>query len=979
MAGDEKMKSVVEAVKHPFDHPLYFHVLFENIARLSEEERGDPLIQLLCDENIETCHNFDISHLQESWSWRNVSQARQLAQLLTDSHGFLIKSQLHKALLLLEENLFSLGPLRHHDDRRLSRLLLLLRQLYESCELQAVLKRIGAPHGHLVAERLIRETLFLPENTPVTDCHARQAVLSALFTYLRQNVGSCFATAPALLIEREQPLQFFSDMAQLLGSGRIVRVIEGEEYAVPLSPSTGVADLYRPFFLWNLGKNPYAALSHSPGLLAALEASGVVDAKEEPRKKRKKCRELLHTAHLAEDPFVILTPHSVIHRVLAAFFAVSESEIEEYQARPKGRLFGQLIISEPKALTGKSQACYRYLKAFDLARSAFKAVTENALLKAWEFTLASLSETKANFVRWNLYSSLGLHPEEPHGIGKQLYEVVEKKLQKINEEIEEYAARYEQLYTQAKYIEGRISRASTENELNWLRADYQLRRLELNRVVCERDELYDKGRKLANLHIFLINFYTQKCKEYFQEVYDAEMRDISANPYDDSPAGFRLLYKHGRANTSLWTMINSAEEYVQILTSFFVATENELSHANETKGLQMELTDLVTEAVTHVKRPEFLETSFYRLARAYHEPLVQDPLEHLDKIPRKPWSYVSGGTMSTLVSCYWGRAEKPSEKSRFVESSTELLAFYLDTIREMPLSVQNSFKEDPEKALLAFSPTHAFLCKPGWKKFQRGWDNDLYSYTWIRDYWVFPQQEFTGSILLDSRRIGYFVDKIELIIPEGYRPIYRNALSSLTLSMRPKQLRENILTTLSYEQWMRGGRRLEILSEEIDSLLFSHLPLFPEHELQEKLQTLFAHIEEIDTPLKEKLFTHFDRIAQAIGKYRLLSAQDLRNVAKTLLMLAMGKTRSAFPYHQKISDTMEKLGYAYPAPILFADTNWVKNCFGFVVNPGTEELELWRCDDSGTEGRPISLWKRYLNGTDRQLWGLYTSPDQYRT
>ena len=80
----------------------------------------------------------------------------------------------------------------------------------------------------------------------MTDSHARKAVLSALLSSLRQNVGSCFATAPAILIQQDQPANFLGDMGQLLGTGRILRVYEGAEYAAPLSLSWGVGDLFRP-------------------------------------------------------------------------------------------------------------------------------------------------------------------------------------------------------------------------------------------------------------------------------------------------------------------------------------------------------------------------------------------------------------------------------------------------------------------------------------------------------------------------------------------------------------------------------------------------------------------------------------------------------------------------------------------------------------------------------------------------------------
>ena len=61
------------------------------------------------------------------------------------------------------------------------------------------------------------------------------------------------------------------------------------------------------------------------------------------------------------------------------------------------------------------------------------------------------------------------------------------------------------------------------------------------------------------------------------------------------------------------------------------------------RRLEKDISDLVTVAINTIKRPEFLESSLVRLARAYHEPLIPHPMEHLDQVKRKPWSYISAG------------------------------------------------------------------------------------------------------------------------------------------------------------------------------------------------------------------------------------------------------------------------------------------------------------------------------------------------
>lgn len=193
--------------------------------------------------------------------------------------------------------------------------------------------------------------------------------------------------------------------------------------------------------------------------------------------------------------------------------------------------------------------------------------------------------------------------------------------------------------------------------------------------------------------------------------------------------------------------------------------------------------------------------------------------------------------------------------------------------------------------------------------------------------------------------------------------------------MTPPEFREHLLKTLSYEKWLQG--RLNLIAEEIDSILYRFIPLFPEYALSEKLMLLFQEIPEIEGKLKEEVVHYSESVQEHIGKYKILTAEDLKNIAKGVLILSLKNSRSSTFYHQKIVRAMQKTGLCFPEPILFADTNWVKNVFGFTINPGTRNLEFWRFDLCGQGGRPISVWKRYLNGTDQQEWGLYTAPHQY--
>ena len=59
------------------------------------------------------------------------------------------------------------------------------------------------------------------------------------------------------------------------------------------------------------------------------------------------------------------------------------------------------------------------------------------------------------------------------------------------------------------------------------------------------------------------------------------MVDIEVGQYDDCPAGFRLIYKHGRKDASTWTLIFNADQWIDSLTDFFRSIEQDLIAAYE--------------------------------------------------------------------------------------------------------------------------------------------------------------------------------------------------------------------------------------------------------------------------------------------------------------------------------------------------------------------------------------------------------------
>jgi hypothetical protein len=335
--------------------------------------------------------------------------------------------------------------------------------------------------------------------------------------------------------------------------------------------------------------------------------------------------------------------------------------------------------------------------------------------------------------------------------------------------------------------------------------------------------------------------------------------------------------------------------------------------------------------------------------------------------------------MNTLVSCYFRRNEKPTEVSRWVENPMELLVFIIDCIKEMPEKIRDAIETDPEKSLLIHSPTHAFLLKPGYVPFADAWKNKEFTYTWIRDNHVRNMEQFSKNIYLDDEKMRFILEKLNEKVPVSHRYYFKEVFGSLGGSLSAKDFRQHIEDTIELTPGLLFKRRPILSSEIIDSTLYELLPIIPTYKLKDCIPKLISDLPGLNDEKKEKIMQIFEEQSGKILAPKLVSSKGIINIVKSLIMLVTGNNYSSYDYHRLITEAAQNHEYALPKPIVIADTNWVKDFFSFVVNPGTGQLEFWRTDYLGATGSPIRLWDEWLNGSRKEpTWGLYTKPQEYR-
>lgn len=161
---------------------------------------------------------------------RYRQRAKYLSELFLDPHGELKLDALQK---YIEED----TPSRSGYIIQEIHLKKIAEKLWKDRDFQKKFQSFDFPIEEDFQELLILQLDHLSGLLNKRDL--RKAVLQALFGFLRQTVGSCFATAPCLYVLDRHPEYFLSDLYELSKKGALQRIIHGTSFKVPMAKSVG--------------------------------------------------------------------------------------------------------------------------------------------------------------------------------------------------------------------------------------------------------------------------------------------------------------------------------------------------------------------------------------------------------------------------------------------------------------------------------------------------------------------------------------------------------------------------------------------------------------------------------------------------------------------------------------------------------------------------------------------------------------------
>ncbi|MCH9618451.1 MAG: hypothetical protein SP4CHLAM5_05810 [Chlamydiia bacterium] len=349
----------------------------------------------------------------------------------------------------------------------------------------------------------------------------------------------------------------------------------------------------------------------------------------------------------------------------------------------------------------------------------------SALMKSYEYTVAGLADEQVGFSRWNFQIALGLDYKMDHGLGKVIYSVLEEILEECKGKMDGLLQDIEDLERGLDMDDASFRSASTIDRMDSIKRAAKFKNMHLSRIIDDYQREEGRASKLSTLYKFFVEQYILLFPHYFQELYDPLMFS-EGDIMEDRPAGFRLVYKHGRSNSKMWTYIHTDKEYIACLKDFITMTEPVLLNLKREEGIDKEMEQIISEMLLKLDTHPFLKEQKNRIQLMHKEVLGED--QNLS-----PYAYISGGNLESLVNTYLMPINPIKKENVSAASPSDLCYRLIEWMKDTPISHVDAIDKDPFQGMLMTNDTHAFHFLPGFELFKGAWMDSGNTYTYIRD------------------------------------------------------------------------------------------------------------------------------------------------------------------------------------------------------------------------------------------------------
>lgn len=253
---------------------------------------------------------------------------------------------------------------------------------------------------------VLRSTLGLEEGTELTAMHTKQAVLAALLTDIRQGeMGSCFATALAIILHDQNPMQVAQDLKIMMETGELTKEINGKKVRFHI-PKIYIPLQYGEKLLFTLSYQQQFIGAEKffqiPGIRKVIKMAGLDQTGSEDKEKLTKMLEEV-LKKIPSDP----ERSGDILRGFINELAMFHAKLKQDDFDNIGK-YGQQSKEDQEALISAFDEKFGSSKLKDqieeyedfkqkLEMNFMAAEGENNLLRSWEYAIAGHGRSEGDY------------------------------------------------------------------------------------------------------------------------------------------------------------------------------------------------------------------------------------------------------------------------------------------------------------------------------------------------------------------------------------------------------------------------------------------------------------------------------------------------------------------------------------------------------------------------------------------------------
>lgn len=891
-----------------------------------------------------------------------------------------------------------------------------LKQLRDDPKLQALFEGLPAPKRDNPICDMLRSTLGKKGDAELTPQEVKKAVLSAMLAELRQmDVGSCFGTSVAVHVHDSAPSLMLKDMHEMLSTGAITRVADGKTVTAPVQPRMSDAPMSTKLKLGKDGNlkategkdlDKAQSLESTPAFSGALDSLGIAGPKRKAALQTAQSdlanQQALKAAMAKLPPSVDEATREKLRLAVLDKLADSpkakvkiELAKEVQKLKPPVPSAGRKEIAN--AAQGVLDAPEQEATSGELLRQV--AMRENDISEADLARLDKMKELRPKV--------LALQGDTTSPAALKLldeYDALQKKVAakapKVAQFMKDLASAQDGYlskednrllrcweYTISALAEQGISRKNTE-QLNKATKDAMTN--EFNAALGELDQDADFKKASKKMDIVAIasklrDRYEELMPEILQTGYDASVESKTANDGSSSRGAFYLFDTQGIKDPTQWIKIDDQGKYVTVVRGLVMLAWSQLYEKEKDKKLKE-----VSRKIADQLADRLGKESFATAAAANAKSATGGDAQ-------QPWQKTSGSHQDFMTEAYFG-VKDPARSQTKPGNPEDLANFIVESTSGMWDKLKDGVASNPDGTSVPMgNGPHAFNLKPGSEKLQKlGSQTGATAQEKVANFkaaeqadnqkrldtvaspqviaalkqkfiskrgkvWDQPVQDELDKLV--NPTVKQVSDAMEKALMDDYMAGLDNKVDDLK---QKAQAKGDPFDEAATRQKLVDDRKGVVRGSLASTIAETVVPPLKKAD-QEKLLDKVIRKLDIDPDLVEAVR---ERALKALGDNASMS--DVEAAVRKALEQEGVKTDAGTS--QAILDGVSRA--QGPGGLVFADSNWGsgahRTMFSMIVNPLTNEMEMWQMNEDGT-GMRVMDPKTWVECP----WDIKTDPKQF--